>query len=266
VSEPDSPSAESESTPSENGSIAVSEWGDGQPNIQRDSAGLSKIHGHLRRAALAQPPRPSRIGCMRLLAKTLFAKKTPRAELKVLRQIVDELRRVRPPQGHDDSLYFILVMRRIGTCLLSLGEAREAISQLRICIKAADAWLLSHQVIEVKIARVMLATCLANPADVDEALQYLEHDLPEVHEHTGNTAMVRNAYVAKAHCFKHKEQLMNAVEGYQRAASLYKEAGELEQSETMLQAALKIQGRLVQHASQAPPAPARSPGPMPGMA
>jgi hypothetical protein len=227
----------------------ISEWGDAAANLQRASAGVVRVHTLLQKAALVAPSSPSKIACMRLLAKVLFVRKHPRAELKVLRDLAEELRRLHPAPGHPDALNMFMVMRRIGTCLLSLGEKREAVSQLRICIKAADRLLLSHQVIEVQIARVMLATCIVSPEDVDKTLQYLD-DLPDVQRHVGYSPMVRNAFVVRAQCFRYKKRLAEAVDGYKMAASLFKEAGQVEQSEALLHEALKVQDLLLKKASK----------------
>lgn len=232
-----------------------------------------------------QLPPPSRLGCLRSLAGTLYARGEVTAELGVLWHIVamaDEAaaagrrrsgsgRRSRDTAGSrpaatpavDGDGYtvetferdsasartLVIVRRRIGSCLVSLGRPAEAVEELRACVSTAHA-LLSAAAADpdVLAAQVMLGSVLHRVGDLGKAQRQLEQHLPALLAEPAhaNSPLARQGMLALGDCLARCKRHEEAVRAFREAATMFKAVSLPEGHSRALQQAMKCQEALVQ--------------------
>lgn len=234
-----------------------------------------------------QLPPPSRLGCLRSLAGTLYARGEVTAELGVLWQIVTMAHEAAPPGRSSSSSgrlpleavlppptaapaidgdgymvetferdsanarTLVIVHRRIGSCLVSLGRQAEAVEELRACVSAAHA-LLSAAAADpdVLAAQVMLGSVLHRVGDLGKAQRQLEQHLPLLLAEPAhaNSPLTRQGMLALGDCLARCKRHEEAVRAFRKAAVMFQAAGLPEGHGRALQQAMHCQEALVQTA------------------
>lgn len=231
-----------------------------------------------------QLPPPSRLGCLRSLAGTLYARGEVTAELGVLWQIVAMAEEVIPESRFSSSgrsavrnaaegglaaaqrvdaggyvvdtferdspnaRTLVIVQRRIGSCLVSLGRQDEAVEELRACVSTAQA-LLSNAAADpdVLAAKVMLGSVLHRVGEYGKALRQLTQHLRPLMANPAhaNSALARQGMLALGDCLARVKQHEEAVRTFQEVAEMFQAAGIAEGHGKALQQAMKSQEVLV---------------------
>eukprot|EP00892_Ulva_mutabilis_P003887 jgi/Ulvmu1/1870/UM012_0026.1 len=236
-------------------------------------------------ATWPQLPPPSRLECLRSLAGTLYARGEVTAELGVLWQIVEmaeecmqsgrrshsgrralrdaeeataggSARRV-DAEGYVVDTFdrdsanartLVVVRRRIGSCLVSLGRQDQAVEELRACAAAAQS-LLSGAAADADVlaAQVMLGTVLRRVGDHGRAQRQLAQHLPALMARPAhaNSALAREGMLALGQCLARVKRHEEAVRTLQEAAAMFKAAGLPDGRSCALQLAMRSQEALV---------------------
>lgn len=249
-------------------------------NMYWDRSGASQS----RDGGDGQPPLPppSRLGCLRSLAGTLYARGEVTAELGVLWHIVamaeealsagrrssssgrrsQEAAPADAPTADEDGYMvdtferdsanartLVIVRRRIGSCLVSLGRQAEAVEELRACVATARA-LLSGAAADpdVLAAQVMLGSVLHRVGDLGKAQRQLEAHLPALLAEAAhaNSPLARQGTLALGDCLARSKRHDEAVRAFRDAAAMFKAAGLQEGHGKALQQAMKSQEALVE--------------------